>query len=180
MKGYPARMSRPSRGLSIVAVVVIFAAGPATAQDVPFFETPRAVVDTMMRLADVREDDRVYDLGSGDGRIVIAAAVGHGAHAVGIELQPELITLSNENAEKAGVAERVEFVEGDLFETDFSEATVVMLYLQPKVNRRLAPLLLEQLAAGTRVVSHRYEIDDWDPVERVKVQGRWVFLYRIP
>jgi len=173
-------MSRHTTRLTMLALVAVLGLPFTAAQDVPFFETPSAVVDTMMQLADVGEDDRVYDLGSGDGRIVIAAAAAHGAHAVGIELQPELITLSNENAEAAGVTERVEFVEGDLFETDFSEATVVMLYLQPKVNRRLAPLLLEQLPTGTRVVSHRYEIDDWDPVERVKVEGRWVFLYLIP
>jgi predicted O-methyltransferase YrrM len=99
---------------------------------------------------------------------------------VGIEIEPQLIELSNRNAREAGVAERVRFVENDLFESDFSEATVVMLYLYPKVNRRLRPLLADQLAPGTRVVSHRFEIQGWTPVERVKVEGRFVYLYLVP
>jgi SAM-dependent methyltransferase len=134
----------------------------------------------MLELGEVDADDVVYDLGSGDGRIVIAAAVERGARGVGIEIQPDLVARSIERAREAGVADRVSFVEGDLFETDFADATVVMFYLQPKVNRRLAPLLAEQLAPGTRVISHRYAIDGWQAVERVKIQGRWIYLYRVP
>jgi len=166
------------QGIVVVATLVapLHAAGP----DVPFLESPESVVEVMLELAEVSEGDIVYDLGSGDGRIVIAAAAKHGARGVGIELEPELLELSNRNARETGVADRVRFVENDLFESDFSEATVVMLYLYPKVNRRLQPLLDEQLAPGTRVVSHRYEIQGWTPVERVKVEGRFVYLYVVP
>jgi predicted O-methyltransferase YrrM len=149
-------------------------------QDVPFLESPESVVEVMLELAEITDGDVVYDLGSGDGRIVIAAAAEHGVRGVGIEIEPQLIELSNRNAREAGVAERVRFVENDLFESDFSEATVVMLYLYPKVNRRLRPLLADQLAPGTRVVSHRFEIQGWTPVERVKVEGRFVYLYLVP
>lgn len=150
------------------------------AQDVPFLESPESVVEAMLDLAEVHESDVVYDLGSGDGRIVIAAATARRARGVGIEIDADLIELSNRNAREAGVEERVTFVEEDLFESEFSEATVVMLYLQPHVNKKLRPMLTEQLSPGTRVVSHRYEIRDWTPVKRVKVEGRSVFLYVVP
>lgn len=162
----------------VAALLALAQLAPARAQgeDVPFLESPESVVQAMLELAEVGDDDLVYDLGSGDGRIVIAAAR-RGARGVGIEIAPDLVELSNDNARQAGVAERVRFIEADLFESDFSEATVVMVYLYPKVNRRLRPLLDAQLAPGTRVVSHRYPIQGWQPVERVKVEGRWVFLY---
>jgi SAM-dependent methyltransferase len=161
----------------VVALVLWNAAALAAAQDVPFLESPESVVDAMLRLAEVGEADLVYDLGSGDGRIVIAAARDRGARGVGIESDPDLVQRSVADARAAGVEERVRFVRGDLFEEPFGEATVVMLYLQPKVNRRLRPLLDEQLAPGTRVVSHRYEIPDWTPLRRVKVEGRALYLY---
>ena len=146
----------------------------------PFLESPESVVEAMLDLAGVDENDVVYDLGSGDGRIVIAAAATYGARGVGIEIEPDLIELSNRNASSVSVADRVRFVEQDLFEADFSEATVVALYLYPKVNRRLRPLLDRQLAPGTRVVSHRFEIDGWTPVKRIKVEGRFIYLYVVP
>jgi precorrin-6B methylase 2 len=134
----------------------------------------------MLELAEVGEEDIVYDLGSGDGRIVIAAAATYGARGVGIEVQSELVEQSNDNALETGVADRVRFVEGDFFELDFSEATVVMIYLHPKVNRKLEPLFSEKLAPGTRIVSHKYEIRDWTPVKSIKVEGRPIFLYVVP
>jgi len=150
------------------------------AQDVPFLETPESVVEAMLELAEVSEDDVVYDLGSGDGRIVIAAAAKYGASGVGIESDSELILLSNKKAAEAGVEGRVRFVLRDFFKADFSRATVVVMYLSPKVNRKLQPLLAEQLASGTRVVSHKYEIAGWEPVERIKAEGRAIYLYVVP
>lgn len=166
--------------LPTVLLVLSWVAPAARAQDVPFFESPPAVVEQMLELASVGEDDVVYDLGSGDGRIVIAAAGERGARAVGIESRADLVELSRRRAVEAGVERRVSFVEADFFEAEFDDATVVMLYLQPKVNRRLAPVLRARLAGGTRVVSHRYPIDDWQPVARVRVEGRPIFLYVMP
>jgi SAM-dependent methyltransferase len=166
---------------AVLALALAFVALPLRAQqDVPFLESPDYVVDAMLDLAQVKDTDIVYDLGSGDGRIVIAAAKARGAHGVGIEIEHDLVELSRKNAEEAGVAERVEFVEADIFESDFREATVVALYLWKKVNERLRPLLEKQLAPGTRVVSHRFEIPGWTPKKRVKVGDRVLFLYVVP
>ena len=162
--------------LAVLAVSLIGLA-EVSGQDVPFLETPDYAVDAMLDLASVSASDTVYDLGSGDGRIVIAAASRFGARGVGIEIDPQLVELSRARAVEAGVADRTAFVVADLFESDFHEASVVALYLLPKVNRRLKPLLEEQLAPGTRVVSHRFEISGWTPRKRVKVGGRWLFLY---
>jgi len=158
-------------------LLLLLVSGPAQGQDVPFLESPDYVVDAMLELAQVAKGDVVYDLGSGDGRIVIAAARDHGASGVGIESDPELVELSRANAREAGVGDRVFFVEADLFDSDFHEATVVALYLLPKVNRKLRPLLEKQLAPGTRVVSHRFEIPGWTSVKRIKVGGRVLLLY---
>lgn len=166
-------------GLFVVAALLV-ALARASGPDVAFLESPESVVTAMLELAQVGERDIVYDLGSGDGRIVIAAAATYGARGVGIEVQPELVEQSNDNAFEAGVADRVRFVEGDFFEQDFSEATVVVIYLHPKVNRRLRPLFSGKLAPGTRIVSHKYEIRDWTPVKRIKVEGRPIFLYVVP
>jgi protein-L-isoaspartate O-methyltransferase len=152
---------------------------PTHAQDVPFLESPESVVEAMLELAGVEEADVVYDLGSGDGRIVIAAAASRGAHGVGIEIDEQLVELSRERAREAGVEDLVRFAHEDFFESSFSEATVVLIYLQPKVNRRLRPIFDEQLSPGTRVVSHRYEIRGWTPLRRIKVEGRWIYLYRV-
>jgi len=170
---------RPKRKFVVLAALMA-AASQAYAQDVPFLETPGSVVEAMLELAEVTESDVVYDLGSGDGRIVIAAAANCGATCVGIESNSELILLSNEKAEEAGVEGRVRFLLRDFFKADFGRATVVMIYLSPKVNRKLQPLLAEQLAPGTRVVSHKYEIAGWEPVERIKAEGRTIYLYVVP
>lgn len=148
--------------------------------DVPYVGTPPAVVDRMLALAEVSEDDVVYDLGSGDGRIVITAARQYGARGVGIEIDPERVREARENAEAAGVADRVEFRHQDLFEADFSEATVVTLYLLSIVNRELRPELFEQLDPGDRVVSHDFDMGRWEPDTTVEENGSEIYLWRMP
>jgi SAM-dependent methyltransferase len=157
-------------------------AGPTdtTSAEVPFVRTPQPVVDRMLDLADVSADDVVYDLGSGDGRIPITAAEQYGARAVGIEIKPDLVQKARTNAKLAGVADRVTFRQQDLFDADFSDATVVTLYLLPDVNTRLRPLLFEQLAPGTRVVSHGFDMDDWKPDKRVRAEDTYLYLWTIP
>ena len=131
--------------------------------DAPYVVTPNEVVIEILKIASVTKDDVVYDLGSGDGRLVIAAAKQFGARGVGVEIDPRLIQESNENARLAGVSDRVKFVQQDLFQTDLSEATVVTLYLLPEVNLRLRPKLLRELKPGTRLVSHQFGLKDWKP-----------------
>jgi SAM-dependent methyltransferase len=147
--------------------------------DVRFVATPPEVVDAMLAAARVTSADIVYDLGSGDGRIVIAAAKKYGARGVGIEINPLLIAESNASARAAGVSHLVQFIQGDLFTADFSAATVVALYLGPSLNERIKPRLL-QLRPGTRVVSHVYDMLGWTADQRVDVDGRWVFLWTVP
>ncbi len=148
--------------------------------DVPYVPTPQRVVDRMLELAEVTADDVVYDLGSGDGRIVIRAATEYGARGVGIEIDSALVRKARRNAEEAGVADRVAFRQGDLFEADISEATVVTLYLLPSVNLKLRPKLFEELAPGTRVVSHDFDMDEWEHEDRVEVGNDAIFLWTIP
>jgi SAM-dependent methyltransferase len=130
--------------------------------------TPEHVVDAMLGLAQVKPSDNVLDLGSGDGRIVIKAAAVHGARGIGVEIDPELVKLSNENARKAGVADRAKFVERDLFDTDLTKASVITMYLLPDVNLKLRPSLLK-LKPGTRIVSHDWDMGDWEPDATVVV-----------
>ena len=134
----------------------------------------------MLELARVGPKDVVYDLGSGDGRIVIAAAKRHGARGVGIDIDPERIKEARENARKAGVANRAEFREGDLFAADLREASVVTLYLLPSLNLKLRPKLLAELKPGTRIVSHDFDMGDWAPEETIAVDGKTVYLWTIP
>lgn len=150
------------------------------AQDVIYVPTSDTVVDAMLKLAKVKAGDVVYDLGSGDGRIVIAAAKNYGARGVGIDIDPERISESNLNAKKAGVTKKVKFVEADLFESNFSEATVVTLYLLSRLNERLKPMLLKQLKPGTRIVSHAFDMGDWKPEEVRMVDGATIYLWTIP
>src|SRR5208283_2839569 len=128
-----------------------------TEPDVVFITTSHKVVKEMLKLAELKKDDVLYDLGSGDGRIVIAAARDFGAKAVGIEIDRDLISESTENAKKAGVAERTSFRKEDIFKTDIHEATVVTLFLLPGVNEMLRPKLFKELKPGTRVFSHRFD-----------------------
>lgn len=152
----------------------------ALGQDVAYATTPQVVVDAMLDLAQVASDDVVYDLGCGDGRIVIAAAAGRGARGVGIDSDPERIAEAEALARREGVADRVTFILGDLFESNFHDATVVMLYLQPRPNLRLRPRLLSELRPGTRIVSHSYDMGDWMPDEVRRVAGRRIYLWTIP
>jgi hypothetical protein len=152
--------------------------------DVPYVPTHETVVDEMLRMANVKGDDVLYDLGSGDGRIPITAAKRFGTRGVGIDLNPMRIKEANENAEKAGVANKVRFVQGDLFKENFSEATVLTLYLLPDVNLKLRPKILE-MKPGTRVVSHNYDMGDWQP-DDVKIINtpdgvdHVVYFWRVP
>jgi ribosomal protein L11 methylase PrmA len=134
----------------------------------------------MMKMAAVTKDDVVYDLGCGDGRIVITAAKDFGARGVGIDIDPRRIQESEENAKKAGVSDRVDFIQGDLFEANISKASVVALYLLPSVNLRLRPKLLKELKPGTRVVSHNYDMGDWPPVKQTQIGDHMVYLWVIP
>jgi tRNA A58 N-methylase Trm61 len=137
--------------------------------EVPYVPTDDRVVGEMLAVANVGKDDVLYDLGSGDGRIVITAAKKFGTRGVGVDIDPERVKEANENAAKAGVSDRVRFVQQDLFQTDIREATVVTLYLLPAVNMRLRPKLLSDLKPGTRVVSHNYDMGDWTPLKTIVV-----------
>jgi precorrin-6B methylase 2 len=159
---------------------VIFAAGRTVSPDVPYVPTPRGVVAAMLEMAAVDENDLLYDLGSGDGRIVITAAKERGARGVGIDIDPERIQESLRNAASANVSDRVEFLEQDLFETDLSRATVVTLYLLPSINLELRPKLLRELKPGTRVVSHAFAMGEWEPDQSVLVEGDRIFYWVIP
>lgn len=155
-------------------------ATPSRTPDVIYVPTPPEVVDAMLKLANVTKDDVVYDLGCGDGRIVIAAAEKFGAHGVGIDIDPERISEARANATKAGVNDRVRFIEGDLFETDLRPASVVTLYLLPSLNLKLRPKLMSELKPGTRVVSHAFDMGDWKPEQDKDVNGRHVYFWTIP
>lgn len=153
---------------------------PAQQPDVIFVPTPHEVVDDMLRLANVRKGDILYDLGSGDGRIAIAAAKKYGVRAVGIDIDPERIREATENARKAGVTNLVEFRQEDLFKADFREATVITLYLLPDLNVKLRPRLWEELKPGTRIVSHQFDMGTWKPDKRLESSGRVVYFWTIP
>jgi ribosomal protein L11 methylase PrmA len=154
---------------------------PASQQpDVIFVPTPQDVVDDMLRLADVKKGDILYDLGSGDGRIPITAARKYGIRATGIDIDPERIREANENAKKAGVTHLVQFRQEDLFKADFREATVITLYLLPDLNVKLRPKLWEELKPGTRIVSHQFEMGTWKPEKKLESNGRTVYFWTVP
>jgi SAM-dependent methyltransferase len=149
--------------------------------EVPYVPTPMDAVHAMLEMAGTGTGDVVYDLGCGDGRIVIAAVEDHGAkRAVCVEIDPDLVAEARLNAEAAGVADRIRFVEGDLFDVDLSPATVVTLYLLPDVNLRLRPKLLRELRPGSRVVSNSFDMGDWEPEQTDRVKGKNLFLWTIP
>ncbi len=150
------------------------------AGDVPYVPTPQPVVDAMLKVAKVGKNDVLYDLGSGDGRIVVTAAQRYGTRGVGVDINPERIQEANENAKKAGVTDRVKFVQQDLFTTDFSEATVLTLYLLPEVNARLRPKILSELKPGTRIVSHAFDMGDWKPDQTLTVDGKTIYYWVVP
>lgn len=158
---------------------------PLLAQDqvqinTPFVATPKPVVDAMLTLAHAKSSDIVYDLGCGDGRIIIQAAKEFGARGVGIDNNPERIRQAQENAKRQGVSDRVQFRVGDLFDTNVHDATIVALYLLPDVNIRLRPQLQAQLKPGARIVSHNFDMGNWKPKRKRMVDGEKLFLWVIP
>ena len=175
------------RSLSLfaaLAAALAMLAGGAAAQtpalDVPYVPTPQNVVDRMLVIAAVKQGDVLYDLGSGDGRIVITAAKRYGARGIGIDLDPARIKEARSNATKAGVEQQVKFVNADLFKTDLSDASVVTLYLLNSVNRDLRPQLWRQLKVGTRVVSHAFDMgQEWPPERTERVDGRAIYSWTI-
>jgi SAM-dependent methyltransferase len=165
--------------LVLLAAVLTLGAGqrPSRQPDMYFAPTWEPVVYQMLELAQVRPDDVVYDLGSGDGRIVILAAQKYGARGVGVELDPRLVEISRQVARDAQVDHRVTFVEGDLFTRDISPATVVTLYLSSSINRDLEPKLKRELRPGTRIVSHQFPIGDWKPDKIVRAEADQTDLF---
>ena len=161
---------------------------PRRAPDVPYVPTTEEAVKAMLGLAGVTKNDVVYDLGCGDGRIVVSAAKNMGARGVGIDINPVRIAEARENAKKAGVEDLVRFEENDLFEAKISEATVVTLFLLSNINLKLRPRLLKELKPGTRIVSNTFDMGDWKPEKEVDVGGedeesflsKRLFLWRVP
>ena len=167
-----------------IAIVVIAASAavqpPSRPLDIHFTPTRQVVAEAMLDLAGAGADDVVYDLGSGDGRLVILAAQRHGAQGVGYELQPPLVALSRQSAVDAGVADRVRFVEEDLRAADLAPATVVFLYLATSLTRELTPKLFRELRPGARIVSHQFRLADRPPDRSVTVEGADLFLWIVP
>jgi SAM-dependent methyltransferase len=177
----PNPMVQRSLRAALAAACLCAAAGAQVrTPDVVYVPTPHEVVDAMLKLAEVQSADIVYDLGSGDGRILIAAAQKYGARGVGIEIDPALVKQATANAAAAGVADKIRFVNADLFEADIREATVVTLYLLESLNEKLRPKLLRELKPGTRIVSHRFRMGDWLPERAASAGDRGVYLWRIP
>ena len=162
----------------------LWAGAPGFAQsrvpDVHYEPTPQLIVEDLLKMAEVNRNDIIYDLGCGDGRFVITAAKKYGARGVGIDIDPERIKESNQNARVAGVMDKVKFIEADLFETDIREATVVALYLLPEMNMQLRPKLLKDLKPGSRVVSHEFDMYDWPPDKTGKLGRNKYYLWLVP
>ena len=186
------RLHRPLLALTLVLAVLLSIVSTMAQQplkplkkkpDVPYVPSHEKVVAAMLKVAKVGKNDILYDLGSGDGRIVITAAKRFGTRGVGVDIDPARIREARENAVKAGVAEKVKFLQQDLFETDIREATVVTLFLLPEVNRRLRPKLFSDLKPGTRVVSHNFGMGDWTPLKTLKVrvpQEHTIYYWKVP
>ena len=176
-----------SNGIGIVLAVAVLAVAPNAPQlarlrapDVKFVASPDSVVDAMLELAHVTAADVVYDLGSGDGRIPIAAAQKYGARGVGIEIDPIRVRQANDRLARARIGDRVRFVNQDLFEANIAEATVVTLFLLPRLNVRLLPKLKRELRPGGRIVSHQFDMgDEWPPEETRDVEGLTIYLWTI-
>jgi precorrin-6B methylase 2 len=180
---------KKSNWVILLAAALLFSPAIANAQqyepsigqegkDVIWVPTPDELIQAMLDVAKVTADDFVMDLGSGDGRIVIAAAK-RGARAVGIEYNPDMVELSRRNAEKAGVSDKATFVNADLFASDFSKATVITMYLLPQLNLKLRPAILD-LKPGTRVVSHAFTMGEWSADQTVELQGRTAYFWIVP
>src|SRR5262245_7476480 len=178
-------MSKPvSTAARVIFGLVVFAglAGIAFSQvrlDVPYVPTPQDVVERMLDMAKLTKDDFHIDLGSGDGRIAITAAK-RGARSIGVDLNPTRIAEANENAKKAGVTDRVTFIQGNLFEQDIGKANVLTMYLLQGVNLQLRPRILADLRPGSRVVSHAFSMNEWEPDQHVNLTGRNLYLWIVP
>lgn len=181
-----------ARALAALAAATLLAAAPAQAQqkdfepqvgqagkDVIWVPTPDEVVDRMLRMAQVTANDYVVDLGAGDGKIAIAAAKKFGARALGIEYNPDMVKHAMRNAEKAGVVPKARIVHGDIFQTDFTQATVITMYLLPALNMKLRPQILA-MRPGTRIVSHSFNMEDWEADETSSMDGRNAYLWIVP
>ncbi len=175
------------KGLRVLAAVLVLTATACVrvpGQQVPDVRTPLVVVNEILRLANVTAGDVVYDLGSGDGRILIAAARDRGARGVGLEIDPVLVAQSTERAQRLRLADRLSFRQQDLFEADLTPATVVTLYLSPDLNRRLRPKLLSELRPGARIVSHSFDMGDWVPSRTLQVSSNegshTLYLWVVP
>lgn len=182
------RLNSGSRRFGILAAVstLVLAATVAAQQnsevhrDVPYVPTPPDVVEAMLKLGNAAPGDIHYDLGCGDGRIVIQAVQKFGAQrGTGYDIDPERIKEANENAAKAGVDGKVKFILGNLFEADFRDATIVTLYLLPDVNLKLRPKLLKDLKVGSRIVSHQFDMGDWEPDKQIQMDWRKVYLWTV-
>ncbi len=170
----------PFAGLALPALPLFAQDAGAPKLDVPYVPTPMNVVNKMLEMANVGSKDLLYDLGCGDGRIVVTAAKERGARGVGIDIDPKRIAEANDNARKAGVRDRVQFRQGDLFQTDLAPATVLTLYLLPRINRELRPRLWKQLRVGTRIVSHAFDMgDEWPPERTEKVEYQTIYAWTI-
>jgi SAM-dependent methyltransferase len=148
-------------------------------KDVIWVPTPPELVEKMLQMARITPNDFVIDLGSGDGRIAIAAAKKFGARSMGVEYNPDMVALSNREAQRQGVADKVKFVKADIFETDFSQATIITMYLLPDLNLKLQPKILDQ-KPGTRVVSHQFNMGEWQPDETANIDNRLAHLWIVP
>jgi SAM-dependent methyltransferase len=189
-RGHAARL------ITLLLVIAGFAAVPAAAQtaaaakdytpsvgqegkDVIWVPTPQSLVERMLQMAGTKPTDYVVDLGSGDGRTVITAAKKFGAKALGVEYNPDMVELAKRNAQKEGVADRAQFTRADIFQTDFSQATVLTMYLLPSLNVKLRPTILN-MKPGTRVVSHAFTMDDWQPDQVDSSDGRTAYMWIVP
>lgn len=148
-------------------------------KDVIWVPTPKSLVEKMLKMADVKPGEIVYDLGSGDGITVITAAKQFGAVATGVEYNPDMVELSKRNAQKEGVGDKAQFIRGDIFATDFSKASVVTMYLLPYLNMKLRPTILD-MKPGTRIVSHAFTMEDWAPDQIDSSEGRTAYLWIVP
>lgn len=172
-------------GAASLGAAGFMSAGAALAQqdrplDVPYVPTPQSVVDRMLELGEVGASDYVIDLGSGDGRIPVTAAKRYGARAMGVDLNPKRIEEARQNATENGVTDKVEFKNQNLFDTPIGEADVLTMYLLPRVNVQLRPRILSELEPGSRVVSHAFDMDDWEPDQQETVEGKTIYLWIVP
>jgi tRNA A58 N-methylase Trm61 len=171
------------RAAALILVITLAAVASSLSQDVPYVATPPEVVERMLQLAQVRAGDVVYDLGCGDGRMVIAAVTRPSVRGVCVEIDAQRLRWARDGAQAAGVADRIRFVQGDFFDVPIADATVVLLYLSRPVNLRLRPRLLSELQPKTRVVSYTADMGDWEPEQTVALEQPFpsrLYLWTIP